>query len=740
MRHETLRRAVATSALAAIILTPLGTSAALAVVGPAETAEADFAVRLDIGADEATNRACTGALVAPEWVLTAASCFADDPAAGHTIAPGAPPSATTATIGRGDLTTSEGQERGVVTLVPHESRDLVLARLSGPVTTVVPVAIGTSVPAAGDQLTVPGYGRTATEWSPLQRHTGTFTAGTAVGGDLPLSGAGEAVVCAGDTGAPVLSGTGSGTKLVAVATRSWQGGCFGADPAETRTDAVASRVDDVRSWVDATTTTAHSVDFNCDGVRDVAIADPDATVAGRARAGLVRVIYGGGAGTAEITQESPGVEGGPEAGDQFGYSLATYDRNLDGCTDLAVGTPSEDLTDTAGAAVADAGWVSVINGHRDGLAVHADGTTYVQGRGDGLLGTAGREAGDQTGYAIAAGHTEDGTPFLVIGAPGEDLAGLADGGVVYYVQGDRPSTGFNQNTTNFSSDIEAGDRYGSALAADSHLIAVGAPDEAVGTSAKAGLVHLVTHTIGSDGYPVYRAALQQGIDRIPDPAEAGDEFGRSLDLVEYRPAGGAAPTDSILAVGAPGESQTNVSTGVDRPAAGLVAVFHAPASGSWTRISDIGQSSTAVPGDAEANDRMGAAVALTNTDPDAVGTADTVHVAIGIPGETRNGVTRSGLVQVFSPLGTLAATAFELVPGTGGLPGTAVAEEQLGRWLSATSTHLYVGVPDGPSPYGVAHTVPWANVTGGPAEPVTTYRPGTGGLPAAGVAFGSAIR
>lgn len=740
MRRETLRRAVAASALAAIILTPLGVPAALAVVGPVETAEADFAVRLAIGTDEATNRACSGALVAPEWVLTAASCFADDPAAGHTIAAGAPPAATTATIGRGDLTTSEGQERGVVTLVPHESRDLVLARLAGPVTTVAPVAIGTSVPAAGEQLAVPGYGRTATEWSPLQRHTATLTAGTAVGGDLPLSSVGEAAVCAGDTGAPVLSGTGSGTELVAVATRSWQGGCFGADPAETRTDAVASRVDDVRSWVDATTTTAHIVDFNCDGVRDVAIADPDATVAGRARAGLVRVIYGGGAGTTEITQESPGVEGGPEAGDQFGFSLATYDKDLDGCTDLAVGTPGEDLTDTAGAAVADAGWVSVINGHRDGLAVHTGGTTYVQGRGDGLLGTAGREAGDQTGFAIAAGHTEGGTPFLVIGAPGEDLAGLADGGVVYYVQGDRPSTGFNQNTTNFGSDVEAGDRYGSVLAADSHLIAVGAPDEAVGSSAKSGLVHLVTHTIGSDGYPVYRSGLQQGLELIPDPAEAGDEFGRALDLVEYRLAGAAGPTDSILAVGVPGESQTNVSTGVDRPAAGRVAVFHVPASGSWTQISDIGQTDAAVPGDAEANDRMGAAVALTNTDPDAVGTAGTVHLAIGIPGETRNGVTRSGLIQVFSPLGTLAASAFELVPGTGGIPGTAVAEEQLGRSLAATSTHLYVGVPDGPSPYGVAHGVPWANVTGGSAEAVTTYQPGTGGLPAAGVAFGSAIR
>ncbi|WP_243706280.1 hypothetical protein [Micromonospora sp. KC721] len=43
-------------------------------------------------------------------------------------------------------------------------------------------------------------------------------------------------------------------------------------------------------------------DFNGDGVTDVAIADPEATVNGQAKAGLVRVSYGG-TGTVKTLHE-----------------------------------------------------------------------------------------------------------------------------------------------------------------------------------------------------------------------------------------------------------------------------------------------------------------------------------------------------------------------------------------------------------------------------------------------------
>jgi hypothetical protein len=52
--------------------------------------------------------------------------------------------------------------------------------------------------------------------------------------------------------------------------------------------------------VAATCTAGTASDFNGDGVADTAIADPDATVSGAKRAGLVRVVYGGQGGLGDL--------------------------------------------------------------------------------------------------------------------------------------------------------------------------------------------------------------------------------------------------------------------------------------------------------------------------------------------------------------------------------------------------------------------------------------------------------
>ncbi|MGQ4381816.1 FG-GAP repeat domain-containing protein, partial [Streptomyces sp. SAS_267] len=52
--------------------------------------------------------------------------------------------------------------------------------------------------------------------------------------------------------------------------RSWQGGCLGNDPAETRTGAIDTRVDDLNTWVASTVAVPRVTDYTGDGKSDVA--------------------------------------------------------------------------------------------------------------------------------------------------------------------------------------------------------------------------------------------------------------------------------------------------------------------------------------------------------------------------------------------------------------------------------------------------------------------------------------
>ncbi|MET8102634.1 FG-GAP-like repeat-containing protein [Streptomyces sp. NPDC005236] len=242
---ERTRRVRSTTLALALLAGPLALTAtpSSAATGPATTdAGYTFAVRLDIGTG---SRACSGALIAPQWIATAASCFSDSGGTPQAAA-GKPKWKTTATIGRTDLTGTAGQVREVVELVPREGRDLVLARLATPTTDITPIPFAKTAPAAGDELTVAGFGRTADEWAPTKLHTATYRVDSVGGTTLGISGKTAAdSICAGDAGGPVVRPKGSGYELVALSSQSWQGGCFGQNPTETRNGAISSRLDNI---------------------------------------------------------------------------------------------------------------------------------------------------------------------------------------------------------------------------------------------------------------------------------------------------------------------------------------------------------------------------------------------------------------------------------------------------------------------------------------------------------------
>ncbi|KPI00436.1 peptidase S1 and S6 chymotrypsin/Hap [Actinobacteria bacterium OK074] len=738
MNHARPVRLAALAATLAFGSAVLTAAPATAVTGPAvSAADTTYAYTAQITLGD-HDRGCSGVLVAADWLLTAASCFADDPATSLSVPAGKPATKTTAVVGRSDLTGTAGAAREIVELVPRTDRDAVLARLNRPVTGVSPIALATAAPTAGESLTLAGYGRTASEWAPLSLHTGAFTVDSTAATTAAVTGTGATAACMGDTGGPLVRVVSGTAQLAALASRSYQGGCYGIDTTVTSTGGITTRVDDIASWVATTTAAARTTDFNCDGVQDIAVSDPGATVGGGAGAGLVRIVYGGGKGTAEINQNLDWVNGSSEAGDGFGESLATVDYDEDGCTDLVVAAPGEGL-----GTATDAGMVDVLYGATGGLGTGTlKDTNYQQGAGNGSLGASSPETGDRFGASLAADVTNSGEPFLLIGSPGEALGTVTKAGEAFYVHG-TTNVSIHQDSLDVPGSAEANDGFGGAVAADSNHLVIAAPGEAIGTLAGAGnLAVFDPNVLNSESRPTPRFGLDQDLDTVSGGAEAGDGFGTSVALVPYRPSGAAAATESILAVGSPGEALT--INGASKAETGNVLTFEVTAAGAYSQLNAY-QSGTAdddVTGSSEAGDHFGQTLTAVNTAPGAVSTTATMKLAVGMPDEAVGTTASAGAVTTFSLLGTPGASDRWLEVGDGdGIPGTPGANQKLGANMHYTGTSLYVGMPNGPSAYGTLYALPLSNVTaGGTVAAVTTYQPGAGGLPAAGDTFGYAAR
>ncbi|MCX4676451.1 integrin alpha [Streptomyces sp. NBC_01433] len=476
--------------------------------------------------------------------------------------------------------------------------------------------------------------------------------------------------------------------------------------------------------------TAAESDFNGDGLRDTAIADPDATVGGKALAGTVTVVYGGDAGVVQLHQDLAEVPGEAEAEARFGKALAHADLNGDGCADLVVGAPYKDV-----GTARDSGAVYVVHGAPGGLGTGPASLAYDQ---TGVMASEGPEAGDLFGYALTGGTTSTSQPFLVIGAPGEDVGSVMDAGNVHYLSG-KPLANVvvTQASTGVWDNPEAGDRFGAALASTDRHFAVGAPGEAIGTEIFSGAVLVFSPSLNTSGVPDPVFGFAQSATAGSDTsAEAYDRFGTSLAMVATRAGTETTPLGAQLAVGIPGEDIGSIT---DAGAVGLYRVN--PDKTLVTVEALVHQDLAGVEGDAAAGDFFGQQVALVNTAPTAVASGSTVKFAVGVPGkESAAGAEHldKGGVQIF-PAQADVGTSDEWIDPGWGIPGVPEHQMFAGSSLAGTPQALLVGVvnPAGSTP-GAVYAFDWSVAGGG--APARTFVPGEGGIPAGGTAFGSVIR
>jgi secreted trypsin-like serine protease len=189
--------------------------------------------------------ACSGALIAPDWVVTAGHCFhdLDDARIG-----GPPPYTMTVTVGRLKDSDPGGHTAQVVDVRQSPVNDLAVARLSAAIDDVVPLTLAEAEPAVGQQLQFAGWGSLSATIRGPSTHLkrGQFTVASIGQTTLNALPVGQRTVengpCPEDSGAPffVTDDDRTGTLVAIVNT---------GPPCPQPGPEIIARVDVVSDWI-----------------------------------------------------------------------------------------------------------------------------------------------------------------------------------------------------------------------------------------------------------------------------------------------------------------------------------------------------------------------------------------------------------------------------------------------------------------------------------------------------------
>ncbi|MFJ4711039.1 FG-GAP-like repeat-containing protein [Streptomyces sp. NPDC088785] len=327
-----------------------------------------------------------------------------------------------------------------------------------------------------------------------------------------------------------------------------------------------------------------------------------------------------------ISQSTGDIPGAGESGDEFGASTATGDVDGDGHTDLVVGQPGED--DTTGHKDRGAYTIVYGPGFTTGTGVNLDASYDLSGARFGSAVAVGDFNADGTADVFAASTGHGGTWSARYG-DGWDSDSMVTTGEDTLTYADATSGDFNRD---------------------------GYADVALNYRDGAGLGKVVWYKGGAGGLRKAATLTVKGGRSIA----SGDLNGDGVD---------------DIVIGQPYTSESAAHSGGQVTAVKGVAGTGLTATGART----VHQSTSGVPGAAEAGDAMGASVAVGDYNND--GYAD---VLTGAPNED---ITRSGKNQADAGTSLLLKGSSAGLTGTGaiavsqdeaGVPGSTETKDNLG--------------------------------------------------------------